>query len=135
MFNFPANGHYSDKFPNGKTMCELNFVNTKMHGEQLIFHSDGILRYRIYCEYGKKHGLCESFHPNGKYDYIHNYLNSKQEGKQQEFNKNGDLVYEYNYLNHKLFGPQIEYDSSGSGLIRSYIEYDSNAKIIKNNKI
>ena len=147
------NGKYEQYYPNGVLHIQAHFKENKLHGEELRYEEDGILRDRINHVNGLTEGTSFSYTKSGEVEneffYVKSELrflrcfdlnpnseisrvdccyrdNKKYEGR-KEYYKNGICARKCSYVNGKLNGICIRYDMKGR--IHTEGEYKDGKKI------
>ena len=63
---------------NGKLKYKHQYLNGKLHGEQLSYYNNGKLEYKNYYINGKKHGEQICYWSNGQLRHKFQFLNGKR---------------------------------------------------------
>jgi antitoxin component YwqK of YwqJK toxin-antitoxin module len=109
-----GNGNVTTYYSNGNKSAELKFVDGKLDGKYVLYHSDGKVYYQEEdMEYGLTKGEVKEYYQNGnvKTDFQDYYDN--QDGLYKEYYENGKLKEEGNYYNGLLHGTYKYYDQNG----------------------
>ena len=99
--SIPLNGKfikYNDN--NNNIICEIDYINNKVHGENKYYYN------------------------NGNLQYIENYINDKLSGKSINYYDNGNIKSESEYKYGLLNGEKIEYDINGNITRTTFYEND-----------
>lgn len=110
-------GKLTSFFSNGKPAATLEYINGKLNGKDLQYHSNGQLWMESTEQYGETTGALTAYHPNGKLSHTTNYLNGNQHGSYKFYNEAGIVIEEGYNFNDEQHGDRKVYDDSGK-LIR-----------------
>jgi len=143
-------GKYRAKGENG-IFCQMEYTESLVNGNIVIFNSDSIPIWKIQYVSGKKNGVWQKYDSNGKLlvkmQYVEGrlngfvemysssevliwqttYKNDKKEGAFRGWYENGNKRWDGNYTNEMLNGDFRNYDESGK-LIEELYYKEGNVK-------
>lgn len=95
-------------------------------------YPNGIVKYKGFYRFGKKHGEWIYFYDNGNLWSEAEFNRDKMQGKSKVYYPNGQLHYSGFYKNDLRDSIWCYYDTTGKEL---YIEWYKNSRLIKRNSI
>ncbi len=95
-------GNIEDKYPNGVVKYKGFYRFGKRHGEWLYFYPNGNLWSECKYNRGKMNGKTNTYHPNGKLFYSGFYKDDKKDSIWIYYDSTGKQLYKELYKENKL---------------------------------
>ena len=109
MASGAKNGQYKNYNRDGRLILEGNFLEGKMHGDNVAYFPDGTVQHRFTYEKGKKIGTNYEYYPNRKIKTREVASANGLELKQENFDEQGFLLSEKKYKGEKHEGTWTYY--------------------------
>jgi antitoxin component YwqK of YwqJK toxin-antitoxin module/Flp pilus assembly protein TadD len=104
-------GKVTAYFKNGNKSAEMNFSESYVDGDRVLYYSNGkeyVVGKRIN---GDDHGLKKVFYPSGKIMKEENYYYGNLHGNYKYYAENGTLISDLNFYNSDMHGVSKYYEN------------------------